>query len=180
MIFLVQLRHFRRGVSEVITTIPVAAADGAAALSRARSLAGTRFWPPRTAALRVMDEGGRTLIDWVVPVATVQPAASLPAVARERTHDEPKTAQPQIHEEPPGKGMGVLATHHHLFDVGQPVSYADGAKPDVWAGGYEIVGCFDPGGPEPRYAIRNADQSYDRIVQEHELREDLGARIRGR
>ena len=29
-----------------------------------------------------------------------------------------------------------------------------------------------------RYVIRNADQSYDRTVQEHELREDPGARAR--
>ena len=76
MVFLVQFRHFRRGVSEVIGTIPITAADGSAALARARSLAGTRFWPPRTAALRVMDDGGRTLIDWAVPVATAQPATA--------------------------------------------------------------------------------------------------------
>ena len=55
-----------------------------------------------------------------------------------------------------------------------------GAKSDTWVGGYEIVGRFDPGGCEPQYAIRNADQSYDRIVQEHELRKDLGVRTRGR
>ena len=180
MIFLVQFRHFRRGVSEVITTVRVTATDGSAALARARSLAGTRFWPPRTAALRVLDDGGRTLIDWVVPVAPAQPATAAPAAVRERFDDEPKPASPQISQEPPGKGMGVLATHHHLFDVGQPVSYADGERPDTWVGGYEIVESFDPGGREPRYAIRNADQSYDRIVQEHELREDLGARVRGR
>jgi hypothetical protein len=100
MVFLVQFRRFRRGVPEVVRTIPIAAANGSAALTRARSFAGTRFWPPRTDALRV--------------------------------------------------------------------------------GGYEIVGRFDPGGREPQYAIRNADQSYDRIVQEDELRKDLGARTRGR
>ena len=179
MIFQVQFRRFRRGVPEVIRTIPVAAANGSAALTRARSVAGTRFWPPRTDALRVMDDGGRTLIDWVVPIATAQPTASSPAAVRDRT-DEPRAAPPRIPEEPPGTGMAVLATHHHLFDVGQPVSYADRAKSDIWVGGYEIVGRFDPGGRKHQYAIRNADQSYDRIVQQLELREDLGARTRGR
>lgn len=60
MRFLVQFKRFRRGVPEVIGTLPIAAADGAAALAFARSLAGMRRWPTRTDALRVMDEGGRT------------------------------------------------------------------------------------------------------------------------
>jgi hypothetical protein len=134
MVFLAQFRRFRRGVPEVVRTIPIAAANGSAALTRARSFAGTRFWPPRTDALRVTDDGGRTLIDWVVPIATAQPIASLPASARDRT-DEPRTAPPRLPKEPPGKGMVMLATHRHLFDVGQPVSYADGVKSDIWVGG---------------------------------------------
>ena len=40
MTFLIQFKRFRRGVPEVIGTLPIAAADGAAALAFARSLAG--------------------------------------------------------------------------------------------------------------------------------------------
>ena len=67
----------------------------------------------------------------------------------------------------------------HRFAVGQAVSYAEDGQPEIWKGGYEIVRLDDPH-HGPRYAIRSADQSYDRIVHEHELREDLGARGRGR
>ena len=63
--------------------------------------------------------------------------------------------------------------------MGQAVSYAEDGQPETWKGGYEIVRLDDPH-REPQYAIRNADQSYDRIVHEHELREDLSARVRGR
>ena len=79
MKFLVQFKRYRRGVPEVIGTLPIAATDGAAALVLAQSLAGVRRWPPRTDALRVMDEGGRTLLDWTVPTAIAQPGTSLPS-----------------------------------------------------------------------------------------------------
>ncbi len=68
---------------------------------------------------------------------------------------------------------------YHRFDVGQPVSYAEDGKPPLWKGGYEIMRLHPVGNGEPQYAIRNSDQSYDRIVHEHELCEDLGARVRG-
>jgi hypothetical protein len=71
------------------------------------------------------------------------------------------------------------ASGEHLFAVGQAISYAEDGQPETWKGGYEIVRLDDPH-REPQYAIRSADQSYDRIVYEHELREDLGARARGR
>ena len=71
--FLVQFMRFRRGVPEVIRTLSFATVDGAAALTFARSLAGTRHWPARTSALRVMDDGGRTLLDWTVPATSPQP-----------------------------------------------------------------------------------------------------------
>ncbi|WP_157934612.1 hypothetical protein [Microvirga ossetica] len=73
MTFLVQFKRFRRGVPEIIGTLPIAAADGAAALAFARRLAGMRYWPTRTDALRVMDDAGRTMLDWAVPAATAQP-----------------------------------------------------------------------------------------------------------
>src|SRR5215207_8806538 len=55
--FLVQFKRFRRGVPEVIRTLSLSTIDGAAALAFTRSLAGTRHWPARTDALRVMDDG---------------------------------------------------------------------------------------------------------------------------
>ena len=52
MTFLIQFKRFRRGVPEVIGTLPIAAADGAAALAFARSLAGneTLATPDRCSA----------------------------------------------------------------------------------------------------------------------------------
>ena len=76
MTFLIQFKRFRHGVPEVIGTLPIAAADGAAALAFARSVAGMRRWPSRTDALRVMDDGGRMLLDWTASVATAQPVTS--------------------------------------------------------------------------------------------------------
>jgi hypothetical protein len=67
----------------------------------------------------------------------------------------------------------------HLYAVGQHVSYAEDGIAWPWRGGYEIVALMPVGTDKPKYQIRNADQSYDRIVQEHELTEDLGARGRG-
>lgn len=55
--------------------------------------------------------------------------------------------------------------------------YGDG-EPNIAKGGFEIVGLCDPGTHEPEYMIRNAEEPSDRLVQEHELQEDLGARTR--
>jgi hypothetical protein len=76
MRFLVQFKRHRRGVPEVIATLPISAADGPAAFAFARSLIGMRRWPTRTDALRVMDDGGRTLLDWTVPVTRKPRAAA--------------------------------------------------------------------------------------------------------
>ena len=72
--YMVQFIRFRRGVPEVVRTLHLAAAEESTALAQAKRLVGTASWPTRTDALRVMDDGGRTLINWVVPVATAQPA----------------------------------------------------------------------------------------------------------
>jgi hypothetical protein len=179
--FLVQFKRLRRGVPEVIRTLHFPAVDGAAALACAQSLAGTRHWPVRTDALRVMDDGGRTLLDWTVPAAIAQPSTDSPrAVPSAPAAGEPRPAPPTAAERPQESlsTSGVGRYRRHLFAVGQPVSYAEDGRPDIWKGGYEIVRLDDPL-LEPRYVIRNADQSYDRTVQEHELREDLGARVRG-
>jgi hypothetical protein len=179
MTFLVQFRRLRRGVPEVIRTMHLTTVDSAAALAYAQNLVGTRRWPVRTDALRVMDDGGRTLIDWTVPAATAQPSGhSLVAVPTALTHAEPRPAPPiaaERHSLKPPR----FETGRHLFAVGQSVSYAEDGRPDIWEGGYEIVR-LDAPLDEPQYAIRSADQSYDRIVHELELREDLGARMRGR
>ena len=101
MTFLVQFKRFRRGVPEVIGTLPIAAADGAAALAFARSLAGMRRWPTRTDALRVMDDGGRTLLDWTVPAATAQPVTYSPtSVPAKPTGDEPARRSANSGEHP--------------------------------------------------------------------------------
>jgi len=179
MTFLVQFKRYRRGVLEVIGTLPVAAADGAAALAFAQSPAGMRRWPVRTDALRVMDDGGRTLFDWTVPVEIAQPVIYSPSrVPTKATGKEPRPA-PVVTAERSKEGSSRSALGQHRFAVGQAVSYAEDGQPEIWKGGYEIVRLDDPC-REPQYAIRSVDQSYDRIVHEHELREDLGARTRGR
>ncbi|MCB8821307.1 hypothetical protein [Microvirga rosea] len=179
MRFLIQFKRFRRGVPEVIGTLPITAADGAAALAFARSPAGMRRWPVRTDALRVMDDGGRTLLDWTVPVEIAQPVTYSPRpVPAKAAGKEPRPA-PLMLAEHPEESPSTPARGLHRFAVGQAVSYAEDGRPEVWKGGYEIVRLDDPR-DEPQYAIRSADQSYDRIVREHELREDLGARARGR
>ena len=102
--FIVQFKRLRRGVPEVIRELHVPSVDGAAALTAAQGFVGTRHWPVRTDALRVMDDGGRTLLDWTVPAGILQPST---------------------------------------------------------------------------YARLSAKPAVDRIVHQHELREDLGARVRG-
>ena len=64
MIFTFQFVRFRRGVPEVIGQRRCEAADDAAALARAKTLVGTSDWPSTAEAVRVLDDGGRTLADW--------------------------------------------------------------------------------------------------------------------
>ena len=145
MTFIVQFFRFRRGVPEVIRTLNLAAENAPAALAGAkRVVAGSG--PSRTEAIRVMDEGGRTLIDWTIPVPTAQP----------------------------------LAQRRHRFQAGQSIAYTEDGTRNGPRGGFEIVGLSDPGSHEPAYVIRTAEETSDRLVQEHELQEDLGARVRGR
>jgi hypothetical protein len=67
----------------------------------------------------------------------------------------------------------------HRYAAGQHISYAEDHSPnDVWRGGYEIVSLLPAGDREPQYQIRNADQTYDLVVEEYQLQEDLGARGR--
>jgi hypothetical protein len=179
VIFLIQFIRFRRGVPEVIRTLNLAAEDASAALARVKPLV-TGSWPYRTEGLRVMDDGGRTLIDWTVPVETAQLPRELPVRDLPRSYNEPSPGPTLVSEELSQERMTPLPGHHHHFDVGQPVSYAEDGTWDIWKGGYEIVRLCEVGTGEAQYAIRSADQAHDRIVQEHELQEDLGARTRGR
>ena len=179
MKFLAQFKKYRRGVPDVIGTLPIVATDGAAALGLAQSLAGMSRWPPRTDALRIMDESGRTLFDWTVPAAIAQPVTYSPTPVPTRPAGKEPRRAPLMTAEQPEESPTTRPTDRHRFAVGQAVSYAEDGQPEIWKGGYEIVR-LDDACDEPQYAIRNADQSYDRIVHEHELREDLGARARGR
>ena len=80
---LIQFVRIRRGVRVVIRTVAVEAEDSRAALAWTRGLLGTRRWPMNTDAVRVMDDGGRTLLDWSMPSAGRQPVAPSPRVDRE-------------------------------------------------------------------------------------------------
>jgi len=170
MTFVVQFRRLRRGVPEVIRELYVPSVDGPAALAAAQRLMGTRHWPVRTDAVRVMDDEGRTLLDWAVPAASQQPSAY------SRHPAEAASVEPRLRSTIETTRTKRLPAPH-LFAVGQPVSYAEDGRADPWEGGYEIIRLEDPL-YEPQYAIRSAEQSYDRIVHEHELREDLGSRVR--
>jgi hypothetical protein len=59
----------------------------------------------------------------------------------------------------------------HEYAVGQHVSYAEDGIAWPWKGGYEILALEPIGTQGPQYRIRNVDQSYDRVVDEHELTE---------
>ena len=64
MIFIFQFVRFRRGVPEVIGQRRCEAADDAAALARAKTLAVPSDWPSTAEAVRVLDDGGRRTADW--------------------------------------------------------------------------------------------------------------------
>ena len=67
----------------------------------------------------------------------------------------------------------------HRFAAGEPVAYAeDGQTKRRWQGGYEIVRLLNGRDGEPQYEIRSANQSYGRMVKEHELCKELGSRYR--
>jgi hypothetical protein len=85
--FLVQFERFRRGVLEVTRTLRLPSVDGAAALEYTQHLAGTRHWPGRTDALRVMDDHGRTRLDWRVPAPTPSPSTYLAVPVRAAFRD---------------------------------------------------------------------------------------------
>jgi hypothetical protein len=173
---LIQFFRLRRGVPEVVNTVDIDG-DASAALAEGSRLVRRGRWPARADGLRAVDDCGRTIMNWSVPFASDEaPSIRLAIAPKSGTADELRMPLPgtQVLQ------GDVLAAGSRHFDVGQPVSYADDDQPDLWKGGYEIIGLCDPEDPERQYVIRNANDSYNLIVQEHELREDLGARHRGR
>ena len=97
--FIVQFKRLRRGVPEVIRELHVPSVDGAAALAAAQGIVGTRHWPVRTGALRVMDDGGHTLLDWTVPTGIPQPStharlAAKPSVVEPHSLRPTETMRP--------------------------------------------------------------------------------------
>ena len=71
------------------------------------------------------------------------------------------------------------AVQTHRFQIGQSISYADDDEPQYWKGSFEIVARCPAENAEPRYTIRSPNELRNRIVHEHQLCEDLGARGRG-
>jgi hypothetical protein len=173
MTFLLQFIRIRHGVRVVTRTVTVEARDSNAALARATSwIATSHLWPVNTDALRLMDDGGRTLLDWSMP------AASSPHVIAEAPiHGRASASQslPSVLT----REVDPAHTDHSHLAVGQAISYAQDGRPEIWMGGYQIVAEAEPIDGEAQYTIRNADETHDRVVSEHELREDLGARTRG-
>jgi hypothetical protein len=178
MRYFVQFIRFRRGVPEPIRTIPVQAEDEEAVLARVRSRVGTGTWPMNTDALRVMDNGGRTVLQWAMPPAEQQTVPS-PEPNRDGKIEREPLSKGQAIEGGQPAAVGITATHHANLELGQAISYAEDGKPETWQGGYQIVNAPDLIHGEAKYTIRNADETHDRIVKEHELREDLGSRTRG-
>jgi len=172
---LMQFLRLRRGVSEVVHTVDFEG-DASAVLAEGARLVRRGHWPARADGLRAIDHCGRTLMRWELADDADQPSPALLAPALKRGIAKEPTMPLPLHDH---KGRVVPVGSHH-FDMGQPVSYAEDDRPDIWKGGYEIIGLSDPADHEPQYVIRNANDTYNLIVQEHELREDLGARLRGR
>ena len=173
---LMQFLRLRRGVSEVVHTVDFEG-DVSAVLAEGARLVRRGRWPARADGLRALDQCGRTLMRWEMAENADEPSSALIAPDPDRRTAEEPTMHRPLRDYLKG---GDLAGGSHHFDVGQPVSYADDLEPDVWKGGYEIIELPEPVDHEPQYVIRNADEPYNLVVQEHELREDLGARQRGR
>jgi hypothetical protein len=172
---IVQFLRFRRGVPEVVSTRTYSGTDEHSALDSVMALRGSRLWPAQTEAIRILGESGRTLMQSMLTT----PSTVLRGTSPDLVQKGPASTDLAI-ARPSASVTLVTRTARQGFEIGQAVSYAKGGLPEFWAGGFEIVGLHaaDKGGTQ--YAIRNAEESCDRIVQQHELCEDLGARGRGR
>jgi hypothetical protein len=131
MTFLIQFIRFRRGVREVIRTLPVEAVDAGAALARVRSRVGTSTWPMNTDALHVMDDGGRTVLDWIVLAPAVQQFLSLPPSAQRAQIDGGPLPASQPTSDNLTDAVGPPLTDHPHLEVGQAISFAEDGKPEI-------------------------------------------------
>ena len=64
MKFIIQFVRFRRGVPEVIRTVPLLALDAKAAQAEVKALAGTSQLPYRAEAVRLLDDSGHAITQW--------------------------------------------------------------------------------------------------------------------
>jgi hypothetical protein len=174
MSFLVQFLRSRRGVPEVVRTLHLPAATAAGALNIAKTRVGAASWPMRITALRVMDDGGRTLIEWLVPKEAPLPTVDTVSMAAQHRMAVTTTSPARL----PLAKVDTERPDHQSFEIGQAVTYATDAQPDIWRGGFDIMGRSRSDDTQ-RYRIRSADEKSDRNVRERNLREDLGARTRG-
>jgi hypothetical protein len=172
---LIQFLRLKRGVSEVILTVEFEG-DASAVLAEGARLVRRGRWPAQADGLRAVDQYGRILMSWDVPAEAYQPASTISSLASQQGISEERMVA-AVPNSAAGEVLPAGASH---FDVGRPVSYADDSEPSTWKGGYEIIELPVPADDERQYVIRNANESYNLVVQEHELREDLGARLRGR
>jgi len=172
---LIQFLRLKRGVPEVILTVDFEG-DASALVAEGARLVRRGRWPAQADGLRAVDQYGRILMSWDVPADAYQPTSTLLALNSPRGISEERMLE-AVPDSTRGEVLPAASCH---FDVGQPVSYADDTEPGIWKGGYEIIELPVPGDHERQYVIRNANEPYNLVVQEHELREDLGARLRGR
>ena len=173
--FLVQFLRFRRGVPEVVRALYLQATSSTEALETAKMRIGAGSWPVRIGALRVMDDRGQALINWLVPKPpnpTYVDTVSRAAKQRMETRAAPGSAPLREDREHTASPDG------EHFEVGQPVTYASDSRPDLWRGGFEILGRSERDDTRA-YRIRSADEGSDREAEQHNLRKDLGARTRG-
>jgi hypothetical protein len=173
---LIQYLKLKRGVPEVILTVDFEG-NASAVLAEGVRLVRSGCWPAQADGLRVIDQYGRILMSWDIPAEAYQLTSTILSLAPQR-----KISEELVVVTVPDSAAGeVLPPGSSRVDVGQPVSYADNREPGTWKGGYEIIG-LPVAAPDDavHYLIRNANEPYNLVVQEHELREDLGARLRGR
>jgi hypothetical protein len=180
MTFIIQFIRTRRGARVVIRTISLEASDSSAALAHTTSLIGSSRWPANTDAVRVMDDAGRTLLDWSMPVPDRHTAAPSPCPAEDGRIESSTSPASRSPASGPTRVVDPPRVEHPRLEVGQAISYAEDGLPQIWKGGYEIAAEADRDAGETQYAIRSVGETRDRIVKSHELREDLSARTRGR
>jgi hypothetical protein len=171
----VQFLRIRRGVPEVISERTFPGDDEQAASEWAVGVSGSGAWPSQARAVRILGENGRTVVPTMIKAQTTYPGRN----SREPRETVPRNTR--VATEPRSSSVAIVRRGaSRLLEIGQAVSYAEDGKSEIWAGGYEIVGLHPVSGGGMRYAIRSSVDSFDRIVQQHELCENLGARGRGR